>query len=66
MLDWSKTDYGHDYIIEDDYAITLPLVLKYLTPRWVSSLGLAAVAAAVMSSADSTLLGLSISILLLL
>lgn len=37
-------------------ALVLPLVLQYLTPGFVSCLGLGAVSAAVMSSSDSSIL----------
>ena len=37
-------------------AMILPYVLKYLTPYWVSIIGLAAIASAVMSSIDSSIL----------
>lgn len=42
-----------------DSSVTLPLVLQYLTPKAVSVIGLGAVAAAVMSSTDSSILGVS-------
>jgi len=42
-----------------DSSITLPLVLQYLTPKAISVIGLGAVAAAVMSSTDSSILGVS-------
>ncbi|XP_077520318.1 high-affinity choline transporter 1-like [Amblyomma americanum] len=37
-------------------SLTLPLVLQYLTPPFVSAMGLGAVSAAVMSSSDSSIL----------
>lgn len=42
-----------------DAALILPMVLKHLTPPFVAMLGLGAVAAAVMSSADSSILSAS-------
>ncbi|MCG8330277.1 MAG: sodium:solute symporter family protein [Chitinophagales bacterium] len=42
-----------------DAASTLPWVIRYLTPTWVSLIGLGAVAAAVMSSTDSSILSAS-------
>ncbi|MCO6479882.1 MAG: sodium:solute symporter family protein [Phaeodactylibacter sp.] len=40
-------------------ASTLPWVIRYMTPGWVAILGLGAIAAAVMSSADSSILSAS-------
>ncbi|KAL3242069.1 hypothetical protein MRX96_047819 [Rhipicephalus microplus] len=37
-------------------TLTLPLVLQYLTPGFISAIGLGAVSAAVMSSSDSSIL----------
>lgn len=42
-----------------DAASTLPWVIRYLTNPWVAALGLGAVAAAVMSSVDSSILSAS-------
>ncbi|XP_062567649.1 high-affinity choline transporter 1-like [Saccostrea cucullata] len=62
--DWNATSYA----TEDNKPVPippelvsniLPLVLQYLTPVWVSFFGLGAVAAAVMSSADSSILSAS-------
>ncbi|PAV65227.1 hypothetical protein WR25_20745 [Diploscapter pachys] len=36
--------------------MVVPLVFQYLTPRWIAFIGLGAVSAAVMSSADSSVL----------
>ncbi|KAK3859265.1 hypothetical protein Pcinc_034603, partial [Petrolisthes cinctipes] len=56
--DWSQTEYGHK---PEGYQVklVLPLVMQYLTPPWVAFLGLGAVSAAVMSSADSSVLSAS-------
>ena len=43
----------------DEQKLILPLVLQYLTPSVVSFFGLGAVSAAVMSSADSSVLSAS-------
>jgi high affinity choline transporter 7 len=40
-------------------AMALPWVLRHLTPPWVGALGLGAIAAAVMSSVDSSILSAS-------
>jgi len=59
--DWTKTEYRVDgkvvsEIPKEQYALVLPLVMQYLTPTVVAVLGLGAVSAAVMSSADSSIL----------
>ncbi|XP_033109805.1 high-affinity choline transporter 1-like isoform X2 [Anneissia japonica] len=53
---WTATEYKQEIT---DSNIVLPLVLQYLTPKFVSIIGLGAVCAAVMSSADSTILSIS-------
>lgn len=55
---WNETEYGKD-VTEADQKQILPMVLQYLTPQAVSFFGLGAVSAAVMSSADSSVLGAS-------
>lgn len=62
--DWNNTDYTlRDHrkfpIPEEDMNLILPMVMQYLTPPWVSFFGLGAVSAAVMSSADSSILSAS-------
>ncbi|XP_015590322.1 high-affinity choline transporter 1 [Cephus cinctus] len=57
--DWTLVEgYNRTYPPEDGY-IVLPAVLRYLTPQWVSFVGLGAISAAVMSSADSSILASS-------
>ncbi|XP_056019601.1 high-affinity choline transporter 1-like isoform X2 [Ostrea edulis] len=64
FADWNRTA----YVTRDNLNVSeiaerssdiLPLVLQYLTPEWVSFFGLGAVSAAVMSSADSSILSAS-------
>jgi len=40
-------------------ALTLPYVMRYMTPSFIATIGLGAIAAAVMSSADSSILSAS-------
>ncbi|XP_066946719.1 high-affinity choline transporter 1-like isoform X1 [Macrobrachium rosenbergii] len=57
--DWSKTSYKNDLTAYDQRKLVLPVVIQYLTPKWVAFFGLGAVSAAVMSSADSSVLSAS-------
>ncbi|XP_053393531.1 high-affinity choline transporter 1-like [Mercenaria mercenaria] len=62
VTDWNQTRYaevGEVPIPAKDLKLILPLVLEYLTPKAVAFVGLGAVSAAVMSSADSTTLSAS-------
>ncbi len=54
-VDWAATSAGQT----PPPAMVLPFVLRYLTPPFVATIGLAAIAAAVMSSVDSSLLSAS-------
>ncbi|VDD94504.1 unnamed protein product [Enterobius vermicularis] len=61
--DWRLTDYSpwnngtkSESVPEDQINMVVPLVFQYLTPKWVAFIGLGAVSAAVMSSADSSIL----------
>ncbi|KAL0280932.1 UNVERIFIED_CONTAM: hypothetical protein PYX00_002081 [Menopon gallinae] len=57
---WNETDYKGPYpLTEEQTSMILPMVLQYLTPDFVSFFGLGAVSAAVMSSADSSVLSAS-------
>lgn len=57
--DWTATGYSGDLSTEEETSMVLPLVLQYLTPDFISFFGLGAVSAAVMSSADSSVLSAS-------
>ncbi|XP_017774165.1 PREDICTED: high-affinity choline transporter 1 [Nicrophorus vespilloides] len=57
---WNETAYKGPYpLTQDETSMILPMVLQYLTPDFVSFFGLGAVSAAVMSSADSSVLSAS-------
>lgn len=59
-LDWNQTSYGPIPPVEKDESdMILPIVLQHLCPSFVSFFGLGAVSAAVMSSADSSILSAS-------
>ncbi len=55
VADWSAMGLS----APPDAASTLPWVIRYLTNPWVATIGLGAIAAAVMSSVDSSILSAS-------
>ena len=55
VADWSSMGLAPP----PDSASTLPWVIRYLTNPWVATIGLGAIAAAVMSSVDSSILSAS-------
>ena len=59
-LDWNETSWpGPVPIPAEDNKLILPMVMQYLCPSYVTFVGLGAVSAAVMSSADSSVLSAS-------
>ncbi|CAB3380690.1 Hypothetical predicted protein [Cloeon dipterum] len=57
---WNETNYKGPWpLTEQETSMILPMVLQHLTPDFVSFFGLGAVSAAVMSSADSSVLSAS-------
>lgn len=60
LPDWNQTSYGYLPPKDRDQSdMILPIVLQHLCPPYVSFFGLGAVSAAVMSSADSSILSAS-------
>lgn len=60
FTDWNMTTYGAMPPMEKDESdMILPIVLQHLCPPYISFFGLGAVSAAVMSSADSSILSAS-------
>ncbi|XP_026522733.1 high affinity choline transporter 1 [Notechis scutatus] len=57
---WNQTEYlGEDPKMKNESDMILPIVLQHLCPVYISFFGLGAVSAAVMSSADSSILSAS-------
>ncbi|XP_038586069.1 high affinity choline transporter 1-like [Micropterus salmoides] len=60
LQDWNQTTYGSIAPKDKDESdMILPIVLQHLCPPYISFFGLGAVSAAVMSSADSSILSAS-------
>ena len=65
IVDWNQTDYKGGHILyngtlaDEDARMILPMVLQYLCPPFIAFFGLGSVSAAVMSSADSSVLSAS-------
>ncbi len=60
--DWSMIDTGSidaAAVLAEQPAMVLPFILRYAVPQWVAVIGMGAVAAAVMSSVDSSILSAS-------
>ncbi|XP_041054625.1 high-affinity choline transporter 1-like [Carcharodon carcharias] len=58
--DWNQTSYGlPDPMDRNETQMILPIILRYLCPNYIAFFGLGAVSAAVMSSADSSILSAS-------
>ncbi|XP_072177684.1 high-affinity choline transporter 1-like [Diadema setosum] len=58
--DWSETSLNLNKTVpSENPSLILPLVIQYLTPTYVAFIGLGALSAAVMSSADSSVLAAS-------
>lgn len=60
LVEWNQTDFECESptvcITQNHTAMILPLVIRHLTPDLISFVGLGAISAAVMSSADSSVL----------
>lgn len=63
VIDWNETGLMFEKNMTIDESIhrklILPMVMQYMCPSWVTFIGLGAVSAAVMSSADSSVLSAS-------